>query len=144
MLDTLTSYQVPAKQSTVPVINGQGHRAFKHLTKSQRAALAIAVIRGEAGLQATRSVVSRVLDVSIPYITAASKLSPEQLREVRQGKMTLADFKPAAAAPAPVKAEMTAEGVATWWWEASEAERAAVVGTIGVAPVWDALAKNLV
>jgi predicted aconitase len=64
------------------LINGPGQRALKHLTKSQRAALAVAVIRGEANLRPTLGVVSKALEVSIPYIEAALKLSPEQLRQL--------------------------------------------------------------
>jgi hypothetical protein len=145
MLDTLT-YQVPTpivKQSTVPVINGQGRRSLKYLTKSQRAAFAVAVLRGEVGLQPTLHVVSRALDVSITYIETASKFSPAELREVRQGRLTLGDLKPAAT-PEPRKPAVTPDDIATWWWSASEADRAAVVGKVGVAPVWDALERNLV
>ena len=50
MLNTST-YSVPVtsvKQLPSPPINGQGHPAFERLSKSQRAALAVAVIRGEA------------------------------------------------------------------------------------------------
>jgi hypothetical protein len=146
MLDMLP-YQVPTsivKQSKAPVINGPGHRGFKRLTKSQRAAFAVAVLRGEVGLQPTLGITSRALGVSITYIEAASKLSPEQLRRVRQGKVALADLKPAAAAPTPVKAEMTVADVAGWWWTASDADRAAVVGKVGVTSTWDALVKHLV
>jgi hypothetical protein len=143
MLDTLT-YSVPPTVVKVPVrpVNGHGRRAFKHLSKSQRAALAVAVIRGEAALQPTLRVVSGALNVSITYIGAALKLTPDQLRQLRWGYLTLADFKPAAA-PEPVKAEMTVEEVADWWGSASETDRAAVVSQIGIAPLWDKIAETL-
>jgi hypothetical protein len=143
MLDQLT-YQVPTetvKHTAVRPVNGHGRRAFKHLSKSQRAALAVAVIRGEASLQPTLAVVSRALDVSITYVETAAKLSPEELRQVRQGKVTLAGLKPPV--PEPVKAEITVEDVAGWWWTASDADRAAVVGKVGVTSTWDALEKHL-
>jgi hypothetical protein len=144
MLDTL-NYQTPStivKQPSVPVINGQGRRSLKYLTKSQRAAFAVAVLRGEAGLQPTLHVVSRALDVSITYIETASKLTPAELRQVRHGNATLGDLKPTAT-PEPRKPAVTPDDIATWWWSASEADRAAVVGKVGVAPVWDALATHL-
>jgi hypothetical protein len=145
MLDSLT-YSTPTTNvkytTAVPPVNGHGRRAFKHRSKSQRAALAVAVMRGEAGLQPTLAVVSRALDVSITYIETASKLTPEELRQVRQGKVTLAGLKPPA--PELVKAEITVEDVAGWWWTASDADRAAVVGKVGVTSTWDALEKHLV
>ena len=146
MLDVST-YQAPSaivKQPTTPVINGPGHRALKRLTKSQRAAYAVAVLRGEVGLQPTLNVVAAAVGVSITYIGYALKLSSGELRLVRLGKLTLADLKPAAAAPEPAKAELTVEDIADWWWSAPDVDRAAVIGRVGVAPVWDALAKNLV
>ena len=146
MLDTLT-YPVPTTivkhTAAVRPVNGHGRRAFKHLSKSQRAALAVAVMRGEASLQPTLDVVSRALGVSRTYVETAARLSSAQLRDVRQGKVTLAGLKPATA-PEPVKAEMTVEDVAGWWWTASEADRAAVIGKVGVTSTWDALAKHLV
>ena len=146
MLDTLTYQPSSAivKQAISPrLVNGRGQPNFRKLSKSQRAVLAVAVIRGEAALQPTLRVVSGALNVSITYIEAALKLTPEQLRQVRWGYLKLADFKPAVA-PEPVKAEMTIDDVASWWTSASETERAAVVGKIGVTSAWDALAKNLV
>lgn len=143
MLDTLT-YSAPPTVVKVPVrpVNGHGRRAFKHLSKSQRAALAVAVMHGEASLQPTLAVMSRALDVSITYIETASKLTPEELRQVRQGKVTLAGLKPPA--PAPVKSKTTLEDVAAWWRSASETDRAAVVSEIGIAPLWDKIAETLV
>jgi hypothetical protein len=145
MLDATTyrSSSAIVKQPAVPLINGPGRRALKHLTKSQRAALAVAVTRGEVGLQPTLGVVSRALGVPRTYIETAAKLSPDQLRQVRQGWCTLANLKPATP-PTPIKTAMTPDDVAAWWWTASEADRAAVVGKVGVVSTWDALAKNLV
>jgi hypothetical protein len=131
MLDQLTyqPFSTIVKHTTaVRPVNGHGRRAFKHLSKSQRAALAVAVVRGEASLQPTLDVVSRALDVSRTYVETAAKLSSEQLRQLRQGKVTLADLKPVA--PGPVKPAITPDDIAGWWWSASEADRAAVVGTI--------------
>jgi hypothetical protein len=88
-------------------------------------------------------VVSRALDVSITYIETASKLTPEELRQVRQGKATLGDLKPTAT-PEPRKPAVTPDDIATWWWSASEAEHAALIGRVGVVSTWDALEKNLV
>ena len=100
------------------------------------------MIRGEAALQPTLRVVSGALNVSITYIKAALKLTPEQLRQIRWGYRTLADFKPVVV-PEPIKAETTLEDVAAWLANASETERTVVVGKVGVAPMWDAIAKQL-
>ena len=97
---------------------------------------------GRPACSPTLSVVSRALDVSVTYVEAASKLSATELRQLRQGKLTLADFKPVA--PASVKAKMTVDDVVDWWGTASESDRVAVVGKNGVTSTWDALAKHLV
>jgi hypothetical protein len=140
-MDTLT-YPLPATSVKVPAapINGQGRRAFKHLTKSQRAALGIAVMRGEASLLPTLQVVARALEVSATYIEQAARLSPEQLRQVRRGELTLADVKPA---PETRKPPTTLADVVAWWLIASEAEHAAVVGSVGVASPWRAIEAHL-
>jgi hypothetical protein len=74
-MDARTTYQLPStgqppstgvKQPAGSPINGQGRPAFKKLTKSQKAALAVAVIRGEASLRPTLEVVSKALNVSVP------------------------------------------------------------------------------
>jgi hypothetical protein len=126
----------------VPVlpVNGQGRPALKRLTKSQRAALAVAVIRGEAGLKPTLPVVSRALDVSVTYIEMAARLSPEQLRQLRRGEIALAELKPT---PKTGKPLTTLADVVAWWLTASEAEHAAVVGGVGVASAWDAIEPHL-
>ena len=143
MLD-MTTYKLPvATKATAPAVNGQGRPAFANLTKSQKAALGVAVIRGEASLRPTLGVVAAALDVSVTYIEYALKLSPEQLRLVRQGRLTLADTKPAAT-PKPRKPAVTLDDIATWWCSASEAEHAALIGRVGVVSTWDALEKNLV
>ena len=143
MLD-VTTYRPPCttvnKQSTAPLINGPGRRAFKHLTKSQRAALAVAVIRGEAGLRPTLGVVSKALEVSVPYIEVAMKLSPEQLRQLRRGELTVSKTKSAPDAPKP---PTTMADVVAWWLTASETEHAAVVGSVGVTSAWDAIESHL-
>jgi hypothetical protein len=142
MLDTLT-YSPPSanvKQRAAPTINGRGRRAFKHFTKSQRAALAVAVIRGEAGLRPTLGVISRALGVSVPYIEAALKLPPEQLRRLRRGELTVSETKSAPEAPKP---PTTLADVTAWWLTASETEHAAVVGSVGVASAWDAIEAHL-
>jgi hypothetical protein len=142
MLDG-TTYRLPSatvKQPAGPLINGPGQRALKHLTKSQRAALAVAVIRGEANLRPTLGVVSKALEVSIPYIEAAMKLPPERLRQLRRGGLTVSETKSAPEAPKP---PTTMADVVAWWLTASPAEHAAVVGAVGVATPWDAIAAHL-
>jgi hypothetical protein len=131
-MDALATYQASftdVKQSAAPPINGQGRPAFERLTKSQRVALAVAVMRGEANLRPTLKVVARALEVSATYIEQAARLSPEQLRQVRRGELTLAELKPAPDAPKPAT---TLADVVAWWLTASEAEHAAVVGSVGV------------
>ena len=83
------------KPAAAPPINGQGRPAFERLSKSQRAALAVAVLRGEATLRPTLQVVARALQVSTTYIEMALKLPPEQLRQLRRGELTLAETKSA-------------------------------------------------
>ena len=123
------------KQLAAPVVRDR--RAFRHLTKSQRAAVAVAILRGEVKLQPTLQAVARVLDVSATYVGMAGKLSPEQLYRVRKGWLAIPRIRPKA------KREVSPDDVAAWWESASDAERAAVIDRIGVTPVWDALAKNL-
>jgi hypothetical protein len=144
MLDA-TTYAVPAlkvKPSAPPPppINGQGRPAFERLTQSQKAALGVAVIRGEAGLKPTLKVVARALGVSVTYIEAAARLSPELLRQVRRGELTLAELKPAPETP---KSATSLADVVAWWLTASEAEHAAVVGSVGVASPWRAIEAHL-
>jgi hypothetical protein len=142
MLDA-TTYRLPSttvKQPPAPLINGPGRQAFKHLTKSQRAALAVAVIRGDAGLLPTLGVVSKALGVSIPYIEAAARLSPEQLRQLRRGELTISETK---SAPETLKPQTTLADVMTWWRTADAAEHAAVVGSVGVVTPWHAIEANL-
>jgi hypothetical protein len=142
-MDAFATYQPPAinvKQSAAPPINGRGRPAFKNLTKSQRAALAVAVIRGEAGLLPTLGVVSKALEVSVPYIEAAGKLPPEQLRQLRRGELTISETKSVPDAPKP---PTTLADVVAWWLTASEAEHAAVVGRVGVVSPWRAIEAHL-
>jgi hypothetical protein len=126
----------------VPVlpVNGQGRPALTRLTKSQKAALAVAVIRGEASLKPTLDLVARALGVSTTYVETAAKLSPDQLRQLRRGELTLADVKPVPETPKP---PTTLAEVVAWWLTASEAEHAAVVGSVGVASPWRAIESHL-
>jgi hypothetical protein len=143
MMDAMTAYKPPAasvKQMAAPPINGQGRPAFKRLTKSQLAALGVAVMRGEASLRPTLKVVARALGVSTTYIEAAAKLPPEQLRQLSRGELTLADVAPA---PEISKPPTTLADVVAWWLTASEAEHAAVVGSVGVATPWRAIEAHL-
>ena len=76
----------------------------------------------------------------VTYIETASRLSPEQLRQVRRGELTLAELKPVPETPKP---PTTVGDVVAWWLTASEAEHAAVVGSVGVTSAWDAIAPHL-
>ena len=140
-MDALT-YPLPtiSVKPPAPPINGPGRPAFKRLTKSQLAALAVAVLRGEKTLRPTVWLVSKALGVSTPYIETAMKLSPEQLRQMDRGELTIPQVKPAPEAP---KAPTTMADVVAWWLAASEAEHAAVIGSVGVATPWDAIAAHL-
>jgi hypothetical protein len=137
------TYPLPVagvKQPAASPINGQGRPAFERLTKSQRAALGVAVMRGEASLRPTLKVVARALGVSTTYIEQAARLSPEQLRQVRRGELTISETKPAPDAPKPAT---TLADVVAWWLAASETERAALVGSVGVVSPWHAIEANL-
>lgn len=100
-MDARNTYQLPSTgqlpftsvKPPAPPVNGSGQPAFKNLTKSQRAALAVAVIRGEAGLRPTLQVVAKALGVSVTYVEAAQKLPPEQLRQLRRGELTISELK---------------------------------------------------
>jgi hypothetical protein len=142
-MDAALSYRLPfASVKPLPAspVNGQGRPAVERLSKSQRAALGVAVMRGEASLRPTLKVVARALGVSATYIEAAARLSDEQLRQLRRGELTLADLKPAPEAPKP---PTTFSDVVAWLLTCSQAERAAVVGSVGVATTWDAIESHL-
>ena len=73
-MDVLTSYRpfsAAVKPLPAPPVNGRGRPAIERLTKSQRAALGVAVLRGEACLRPTLKVVARALGVSATYIETA-------------------------------------------------------------------------
>ena len=140
MLDALTyKSPIPIVKPLAPPVNGQGKPAIERLTKSQRAALGVAVMRGEARLRPTLKVVSGALGVSTTYLEAAMKLPPQELRQLERGELTLAEVK---SAPAP-KPPTTMADVVSWWLTASEAEHAAVVGSVGVVSPWHAIEANL-
>jgi hypothetical protein len=127
-MDTMT-YPLPVagvKQPAASPINGQGRPAFERLTKSS--------------LRPTLKVVARALGVSTTYIEQAARLSPEQLRQVRRGELTISETKPAPDAPKPAT---TLADVVAWWLAASETERAALVGSVGVVSPWHAIEANL-
>jgi hypothetical protein len=133
MLDSAT-YQVPSTDVKQPAINGQGRPAFRRLSKSQRAALGVAVLNGEAMLRPTLEVVSRALGVSRTYVEMASKLSSEELRQVRQGRRTLSDLKPVAESHTPT---MTPDEAVMSWRAWTPEQRAAFGRSVGISEVWD-------
>jgi hypothetical protein len=148
MLDVSTAYMSPIPdvkplpaplKPPAPPINGQGRPAFERLTKSQRAALGVAVMRGEASLLPTLKVVAGALGVSVTYLEAAMKLAPQELRQLECGELTLAEEKSAEAPKSPT----SLTDVVAWWLTASEAERAAVVGIVGIGSAWDAIEAHL-
>jgi hypothetical protein len=135
----ITSYVVdPVRVKPSPVII-DGH-TYKPLSKSQKAALAVDILHGKVSLRPTLKVVAKALGVSVTYIEAAAHLSPEDLRRLRRGELTV----PQTLAPAPVeRAATTVADVAAWWSAASDAERIAFVREVGVGSPWDAIAANL-
>jgi hypothetical protein len=110
MLDRTTLYEIPATLSTTTPPAAIDGRRFARLTKSQRAALAVDVLAGRMTLRPTAKAVSKVLGVSVPYITAAAKLPFEELWAVRQGWRTLRDVtSPPTASPETRLAEIVDE-----------------------------------
>jgi hypothetical protein len=87
---TRLSYTTPTTTVKVPLRAIDGH-TYSRLTKSQLAALAVSVLRGTVALRPTVRSVGAVLNVSPTYIAAAEKLSPDQLRQLRRGEVTLRD-----------------------------------------------------
>jgi len=89
MLDISPVYPMPTvtvDRAPPRAIDG---RSYGHLTKSQRAALAADVLEGRLSLRLTATAISKVVGVSVPYITAASRLSPMERAMVRRGWSTL-------------------------------------------------------
>jgi hypothetical protein len=136
MLDVL-QYTFPTKTvKPLPAVIDGG--TYRSLTKSQKAALGVEIMRGRASLRPTYEVVARALGVSVSYVSVAARLTPDQLHRVHAGTLTISEL--ISTTPAPV---ITTNDIVDWFKDASEGERAAVVAEVGVAPVWDAIAANL-
>jgi hypothetical protein len=114
-------------------------RIYKRLSKSEKAALAVDLMRGHATLRPTLAVISKALGISVTYIEAAAHLSPDQLRQVRDGALTISEVLSTSVNAEPI----TPNDIVAWFRDASDGERAAVVAEVGVMPVWDAIAMNL-
>jgi hypothetical protein len=93
MLDRTTSfYPLSTALSTAsPTLIGR--RTYGHMSKSQKAALAVEVLQGRATLRPTIRTVGAAIGVSPAYIEAAAKLSPRELHQLRAGYRTLQELR---------------------------------------------------
>jgi hypothetical protein len=84
--------------------NGNGHAALKvergaslakrKLSKSQRAVIGANIADGLVAYQPTRLAIAADLGVSAVYVARAQRLTPEQRRMVREGRIGLNRIKP--------------------------------------------------
>jgi hypothetical protein len=88
MLDLVDFYHTSTAPSSAAPTAIDGRR-FGRLSKSQRAVLAADVLEGRLSLRPTATAIAKVMGVSVPYITAASKLSTMERYKVRWGLRTL-------------------------------------------------------
>jgi uncharacterized protein (UPF0262 family) len=89
MLDRTSTYTSPRPLSSDGT---QVDRlSYRRMTKSQRAALAVNVIRGILTLRPTMRVVAAAMKVCPDYVARAKALSPPELQALRLGQRTLSN-----------------------------------------------------
>jgi hypothetical protein len=83
-------YLIQASKTSLPpgVIRGRA-LSHRHLSASQRAAIAAQLQAGEVTIEMTSAQLARLLGVSAPYIDAARQLSPEVRRAIADGEGSL-------------------------------------------------------